>query len=155
MVAVGARLTLDPGAHFAVWFSLLFLNLASVAVEGTLFAPGAAPPASLGPNLLRLAAASALMASVMCWWFATRGNVDAEIRSRRLPDWLWRLAAAAAVYVFLCLALGGVNYSFVTHPYYETHAGSLTVPPAEAILLYEPGSPSGWPPLDRRSDGTS
>jgi len=139
MVLVAQQLHISARAQFVVWFSLLFLNFASVAIEGTLFAPAAAPPSELAMNLLRLASGSAVMAALMAALFGIAGAYPARRAApRSFLGWLWRIVAAAVIYVVLYLVLGGLNYTFVTHPYYEAHAGSLTVPSAATILAYEP-----------------
>ena len=139
IVLVASRMNAGAGAHFAVWFTLIFLNLAAVAVEGTLFAPAVAPPALLGANLGVLAATSAAIAGVVAVLLASRGEPgSARGGSRSWPSWLWRVAAAAAIYFALYFVIGGLNYTLVTRPYYETHAGGLTIPPAQTVFLYEP-----------------
>ena len=140
LVTAGQVVRAGARAHFAIWFCLLFLNLASVAIEGTLFAPGAAAPAWLGANLLRLAAVCALIAGLMAALYRSQGGgIPATAGTpRHLSGWVWRLALAAGVYVAVYLVLGGINYTLVTRPYYEAHASSLTVPPVATILLYEP-----------------
>lgn len=139
IVYVAHQLRVDARTQFAIWFSLLFLNLAAVAVEGTLFAPAASPPSWLGANLLRLAVGSALMAGIVAALFRSRRNVFVkELSSRHWYAWLWRVIACATVYFILYLVLGGLNYELVTHPYYQAHAGSLTVPAGQTILLFEP-----------------
>lgn len=139
IVLAAQQLRISRRAHFAVWFALLFLNFTSVAIEGTLFAPGLAPPAGLAQNLLRLAAGSAVIALFLAVLFHDQSRVNADRMARRsLFGWLWRIVAVAAVYVVLYLLLGGLNYTFVTHPYYEAHVGSVTVPPAGTIFAFEP-----------------
>ena len=125
--------------HFTVWFALVFLNLAAVAVEGTLFAPAQAPPASLVPNLLRLMVGAAIIAGLAAVTFGSEEvSRPASPRARPFAGWAWRVLAAAAVYAVLYFVIGGLNYSLVTRPFYEAHAGSLTVPSAQTVLLYEP-----------------
>lgn len=139
IVVVAPRLQVPARTQFSVWFTLLFLNFAAVAIEGTLFAPAAAPPKSLAANLVRLAVVSALVAGIAGILFG--GDPDSghrTIPSRPWHAWPWRLAIVAAVYVLLYLALGGINYVLVTHPYYESHGSSLTVPAAKTVLFYEP-----------------
>ena len=124
---------------FEVWFFLLFLNFASVAVEGSLFAPGAAPPALLGPNLIRLGVVAAVIAAIAAFG---RGRPAAVALPRRAQRpwyrWSWRVVAAALIYLAVYFVIGGLNYTFVTRPYYEAHAGSLVVPPLQVVLTYEP-----------------
>ena len=139
MVLVAQRLRISARAHFAVWFGLLFLNLASVAIEGTLFAPALAPPSGLPLNLLRLAAGSAVVAGLMGVLFHDgEGKIGDHVATRSPFGWTWRILVLAATYVVLYLVLGGLNYTLVTHPYYEAHAGSLTVPSVATIFAYEP-----------------
>lgn len=139
MVLVSPHFRGGAWSHFGIWFCLLFLNWASVAVEGTLFAPAAAPPSSLALNLFRLAVGSALIASLVALGGRRSHEVFIElIRHRPLLGWSWRVMVVAAIYLVLYLVLGGLNYTFVTHPYYESHAGSLVVPDAATIFAYEP-----------------
>jgi hypothetical protein len=139
IVFVANQLTLSRRQQFIVWFALLFLNLSAVAVEGTLFAPAAAPPSLLVVNLVRLAIVSTLDAALVATLFGTAGGIPERLTSYQpVFGWLWRLVAAAAIYVVLYLVVGGINFTLVTQPYYVSHAGSLTVPPAQTILLYEP-----------------
>jgi len=139
LVAVADRVTANRSLQFGVWFTLVFLNLAAVAVEGTLFAPAAAPPSALGANLVRLAIAAAAVAAIVAALFGRDGVRPAWTNaSRPVAGWIWRLLGAAGIYVVLYLVIGGLNYSLVTRPYYEAHAGSLTVPPALTVFLYEP-----------------
>ena len=138
-VFVARHLRVSARAHLAVWFSLLFLNFTSVAIEGTLFAPALAPPSGLALNLLRLGAASAAVALVIAGLFHhPKASIAIQVSQRSPLGWSWRIVALAAVYVAVYLVLGGLNYTFVTHPYYEAHAGSVTVPPPAAIFAYEP-----------------
>lgn len=136
---VASRLAVTRRRQLGVWFALVFLNLAAVAVEGTLFAPAAAPPSLLAGNLFRLAIVSAAVAGILALLFGRpSGAVMSRTESRPVIGWLWRLLVAAFLYVVLYLVVGGINYVLVTRPYYESHAGSLTVPSAQTILLYEP-----------------
>ncbi|HET7465405.1 MAG TPA: hypothetical protein VFL29_01950 [Candidatus Dormibacteraeota bacterium] len=139
IVVIARWITGSRRTQFGVWFALVFLNLAAVAVEGTLFAPAAAPPSSLGANLIRLLAAAVVVAGLASALLGRRDVTHAPgAPVRPMSAWLWRLLAAAAIYIVLYLVIGGVNYTLVTRPYYESHAGSLVVPPAQTVLLYEP-----------------
>jgi ABC-type antimicrobial peptide transport system permease subunit len=40
-------------------------------------------------------------------------------------------------YLALYFVVGGLNYQLVTKPYYETHAGGLTVPPVQVVVVVE------------------
>jgi hypothetical protein len=139
LIAVADQIAASRFVLFAVFFTLVFLNLAAVAVEGTLFAPAAAQPSALGVNLLRLAVAGAAVAAIVAGLHGRDGGRHAWANlSLSGAGWIWRLLAAAGVYVVLYFVLGGLNYTLVTRPYYEAHAGSLTVPSAQTVLLYEP-----------------
>lgn len=50
---------------------------------------------------------------------------------------MWRFLASALSYLFFYFVIGRLNYRLVTQPYYESHAGGLTVPPAQTILAVE------------------
>lgn len=140
VVPIATRVTAAGWRRFELWFFLFFLNLTSVAIEGSLFAPAASPPSQLGLTLVRLAAVSATVAAVAA--SLVPGAVSAPSRrdgaSRRWYDWAWRVLAAATIYLAVYFLVGGLNYTFVTHPYYESHAGSLTVPSLQVVLAYEP-----------------
>ncbi|HET7339624.1 MAG TPA: hypothetical protein VFK22_08750, partial [Candidatus Dormibacteraeota bacterium] len=124
--------------HFEVWFLLLYLNLAAVAVEGRLFAPAVARPAQLPANLAQLAVASLGVAGVAAAWFGRRQAGWRTTPVWPVTGWVWRLVVAAGVYFVLYLVIGGINFTLVTKPYYETHAGGVSMPPAEVIFVYEP-----------------
>ena len=51
---------------------------------------------------------------------------------------MWRVSLAASVYLVAYFVIGGLNYTLVTHAYYESHAGSLTLPSAQTMFAYEP-----------------
>lgn len=138
VVMVAERMSADRRVQLGAWFALVYLNLAAVAVEGTLFAPGLAPPQALGGNLLRLLAAAGAVAGLAAALYGRNDGVFHGPASRPWTSWAWRLLAATAVYCVLYFVIGGVNYTLVTRPYYEAHAGSLTVPAAQTVLLYEP-----------------
>lgn len=135
-VAVGMQK--DRRTQFVVWFTLVFLNLAAAAIEGTLFAPELAPSALLAASLTRLLVASVAIGAIAATFFGLTESNRSTVVSRPLYDWLWRLLVAAGVYVALYFVIGGINYTLITRPYYESHAASLTVPPAQTVLLFEP-----------------
>jgi hypothetical protein len=62
--------------------------------------------------------------------------VDA-LRTRPWYSWLWRFIVSSFSYLVFYFIFGGLNYSLVTRPYYETHAGGLTVPAPEIVLVLE------------------
>lgn len=140
VVPIAARVAAPGWQRFEVWFFLFFLNLASVAIEGSMFAPAAAPPSVLGLNLIRLAVVSATVAAIAAGLVghpSSPASRTGEPR-RRWYEWAWRVIAATMIYLVVYFVVGGLNYTFVTHPYYESHVGSLTVPSAQVVLAYEP-----------------
>lgn len=134
-----ARLALSRAQHFILWGSLILFNLGSVAIEGAFFAP-ALVPVPIPMLLAQQSVATAGAALVIVLVFALRGNSISwlsALRTRPWYSWLWRFLASAFSYLLFYFVFGGLNYSLVTRPYYETHAGGLTVPAPEVVLLIE------------------
>lgn len=123
--------------HLFVWGSLIFLNIASVAIEGYFFAPaliGDALPALLVQQFLA-ALATGWIITIL---FASRESVTLNTPTRRsLLSWARRFIACTLAYVIFYFIFGGINYALVTKPYYETHAGGLDVPAVEVTLAAE------------------
>lgn len=123
--------------HLFVWGSLVFLNIASVAIEGYFFAPaliGEALPALLVQQFLA-ALATGWIITIL---FATRESVANETPARRsFLSWTWRFVLCMLAYVIFYFIFGGINYALVTKPYYETHAVGLDVPPVQVTLAAE------------------
>jgi hypothetical protein len=89
LIAVADQIAASRSAQFAVWFTLIFLNLVAVAVEGTLFVPAAAPPSALGANLVRLAITAAAVAAIIAGLFSSRESPAPTCSSgQRGPDGL-------------------------------------------------------------------
>lgn len=123
--------------HLFVWGSLIFLNIASVAIEGYFFAPaliGDALPALLVQQLIAALAAGWVITVL----FVPKESVApvAPI-TRSIPSWIWRFALAILTYVVFYFIFGGINYALVTKPYYDTHAGGLDVPPVQVTFAAE------------------
>ncbi len=136
---LASHLTISRLQHFVLWGSLIMFNLGSVAFEGAYFAPDLVTtpiPVLLAQQLLATAGA-ALMITVL---FAPAGFsfswMDA-LRTRTWYSWLWRFIVSSFSYLVFYFIFGGLNYSLVTKPYYETHAGGLTVPAPEVVLVLE------------------
>lgn len=138
VVPVATRVAGRGWRRFEVWFVLFFLNLSSVAIEGSLFAPAASPPSQLPANLIRLATVSATVAVIAAGFVGYPMPQPRRGRRRHCYDWAWRVIAAATVYLVVYFVIGGLNYTFVTHPYYESHAGGLTMPSPQVVFGYEP-----------------
>jgi hypothetical protein len=137
---LAASLTLTRLQHFILWGSLIFFNLGSVAIEGAYFVPELVTvplPVLFAQQLL----ASAGAALVIVLLFAAVGKpavswADA-LRTRPWHSWLWRFVVSAFSYLVFYFVFGALNYSLVTAPYYETHAGGLTVPAPTVVLMAE------------------
>ena len=139
-LSLGSAAPAIPAArtrHLFVWGSLIFLNIASVAIEGYFFAPaliGGALPALLVQQLI----ASLAAGWVITILFVPKASaVPIAPITRSIPSWIWRFALAILTYVVFYFIFGGINYALVTKPYYETHAGGLDVPPVQVTLAAE------------------
>lgn len=137
---LAARLTLTRIQHFVLWGSLIFFNLGSVAIEGAYFVPELVTvplPVLFTQQLL----ASAGAALVIVLLFAVVGQPAASwtdaLRTRSWHSWLWRFVVSALSYLVFYFIFGALNYSLVTRPYYESHAGGLAVPAPEVVLMAE------------------
>jgi hypothetical protein len=137
---LAARLTLTRMQHFILWGSLIFFNLGAVAIEGAFFVPELVTlplPVLFAQQML----ASAGAALVIVLVFAAIGRpafswADA-LRTRPWHSWLWRFLLSSFSYLVFYFIFGALNYSLVTGPYYETHAGGLTVPEPSLVLAAE------------------
>jgi hypothetical protein len=137
---LAARLVLTRMQHFILWASLIFFNLGAVAIEGAFFVPELVSlplPVLFAQQLL----ASAGAALVIVLLFAEVGSPVASwadaLRTRSWHSWLWRFLLSSFSYLVFYFIFGALNYSLVTGPYYETHAGGLTVPAPEVVLAAE------------------
>jgi len=134
---IAAAMPATRTRHLFVWTSVLFLNLASVAIEGYIFAPEV-----VGDGLLGLLIQQ-FLASLGASWIITVLFAQIEsvaivrVENRSGLSWLWRFLTSAFMYVFFYFVFGATNYVLVTKPYYETHAGGLAVPEVTATLTTE------------------
>jgi len=123
--------------HILVWGSLIFLNIASVAIEGYFFAPaliGGGLPALLIQQLLAALATSWVITRL----FASQQTVTPDTPLRRsFISWTWRFITGTLAYVIFYFIFGGINYALVTKPYYESHTGGLDVPAVEVTFTAE------------------
>jgi len=123
--------------HMLVWGSIIFLNIASVTIEGRFFAPNL-----VQGSLFVLILQQLLVAFVATWLivklFARTGETAPQTSVQR-PwfSWLWRFVLSALTYILFYYFFGAINYLLVTGPYYETHAGGLVVPAQDVILKAE------------------
>jgi hypothetical protein len=134
-----SRLALSRGQHFLLWGSLVLFNIGSVAIEGAYFAPDLVSipvPMLVGQQLLATVGA----AFVITRLFTTprqSGSWLHALRTRPWYAWLWRYLASAMSYLVFYFVFGGLNYQLVTKPYYESHAGGLTIPAPETVFIIE------------------
>jgi hypothetical protein len=134
-----SRLALSRGQHFILWGSLILFNMGSVAIEGAYFAPDLVSipiPMLVVQQLLATAGAALVITRV----FATSGQSASwlsALGTRPWYSWIWRFLTSAMSYLMFYLIFGGLNYQLVTKPYYESHAGGLTVPAPEIVFIIE------------------
>jgi hypothetical protein len=136
---VAARLTLSRLQHFLLWLSLIIFNLGSVALEGAYFAPNLVrtPIPVLFVQQLFAAAGASLAITLLLARPGFSFSWLNPLRARSWHSWLWRFLVSALSYVVFYWIFGGLNYALVTKPYYETHAGGLTVPAPGTVLILE------------------
>lgn len=134
-----SRLALSRGQHFILWGSLILFNIGSVTIEGAYFAP------SLVSIPLPVLAAQQILATigaalVITLAFTSSGQSVSwlsALRTRPWYSWIWRFLVSAMSYLVFYFGFGGLNYQLVTKPYYQTHAGGLTVPAPEIVFIIE------------------
>lgn len=134
---IAAFLPASKTRHRIIWTGVIFLNLASVAVEGYFFMPkiiGNTLPGLLIQQFIAALAASWVITAL----FAPKEPVKRVATAHRSAvSWLWRFPASALTYVVFYFVFGMLNYLLVTRPYYQTHAGGLTVPALAVTLTAE------------------
>jgi hypothetical protein len=136
---LASRLTLSRGQHVLLWGSLILFNLGSVTIEGAYFAPDLVSipiPILIMQQLLATVAA----AFVITQLFASTGlsmSWRSALQKRHWYSWIWRFLVSALSYLLFYLIVGGLNYQLVTKPYYESHAGGLTVPAVQVVFVVE------------------
>jgi hypothetical protein len=137
LAPVASSMPASRTRHLIVWGTLIFFNIASVAIEGYFFAPaliGDALPAVLVQQFL---AAFATGWVVTVLFASQESTAPVPPITRPFLSWTWRFAAGVLAYVLVYFVFGGINYALVTKPYYETHAGGLDVPPVQVTLAAE------------------
>lgn len=134
---IAASIPISTRRHVIVWSSIVLFNLVSVAIEGYFFAPSL-----IGDSLPALILQQILTAFVTGWvitmLFAPKDTSVTVPSSPRSPfSWSWRFILSALSYVIFYFIFGALNYELVTRPYYEAHAGALTVPSPDVVLIAE------------------
>jgi len=134
-----SRLSLSRGQGFLLWGSLILFTFGSVMLEGAYFAPElvSTPIAMLVMQQLFAATGAALV--IVCISGASRRTASwkSSLQQRPWYSWTWRFLLSALSYLVFYFVVGGLNYQLVTKPYYETHAGGLTVPAIDIVLIVE------------------
>ncbi len=136
---LASRLTLSQGQHVLLWGSLILFNLGSVTIEGAYFAPDLVSIPIPVLIMLQLVATIAA-AFVFTQLFASTGpSMSWRSAFQKHPwySWIWRFLVSALSYLMFYLIVGGLNYQLVTKPYYESHAGGLTVPAVQVVFVVE------------------
>lgn len=134
-----SRLALSGGQHFILWGSLILFNLGSLMIEGAYFAPDMVSipiPMLVAQQLLATAGAALIITRV----FTTPGQSapwSSALHTRSWCSWICRFIASAMSYLVFYFVIGGLNYRLVTKPYYESHAGGLTVPAPGIVFIVE------------------
>jgi hypothetical protein len=123
--------------HVVVWSSVVFFNGLSTVVEGRFFMPDAvtAPVAQAMMYLITSLVGGVLITLL----FAPRGDPlrPASPPQRPWYSWAWRFVVSAFSYLVFYYLFGVINYTLVTHPYYQERIAGLTVPPAQVVLMAE------------------
>lgn len=133
------HLSVSRGQHFILWLCVIFFNLGAVAIEGKFFVPELVPltlPVLFAQQLIASMCA-ALVIALTCSKPGGKVSWTDTLRKRRWFGWSWRFVLSAASYLLFYLVFGALNYALVTGPYYESHAGGLTVPPPTLVLSAE------------------
>jgi len=139
-LALGPLAASMPAAwkrHMLVWGSIIFLNIASLTIEGRLFAPGHVQ-GSIGVMLLQQLVLSLVTAFLIVRLFGAvteAAPIPAVVRP--WFSWTWRFLAAALAYIFVYYLFGAISYLLVTGSYYKAHAGGLVTPAPGVILQAE------------------
>lgn len=135
---VALRLSASRGRRVFIFSALLWLNLASVTLEGAFFVPGVLPLPALSVVLLQQLLSTVLCSVVLDRLFAAPSRVAREAVPVPLPGRkkVVFFLAGVVCYVLCYFFFGAINYELVTRAYYETHR-SLATPPWYTILWVE------------------
>lgn len=134
------RLALTRAQHFVLWSSVIFFNLGAVAIEGAYFVPDLVPiPIPVLMAQQALASVGAALAITLLFGAIGRpaSTWSDALRTRAWSSWSWRFLLSAAGYVAFYYVFGSLNYTLVTKPYYDAHAGGLTAPAPSVVLMAE------------------
>jgi len=123
--------------HMLVWGSIIFLNIASVTIEGRIFAPNL-----LKGSLIVILIQQFVVALVTTWIIVRLFSLIVDSTTTTSIQhswfsWLLRFTLSVLSYIFFYYFFGALDYLLVTGPYYETHAGGLIVPAQKIIIQAE------------------
>jgi len=134
---IAASMPASRSRHWLVWGSVIFFNIVSVTIEGRFYAPkmiGDAIPALLIQQILT-ALATGWIITIL---FAPKETpAPVQPARRHWLSWTWRYLVSAFSYPVFYFIFGAINYALVTKPYYAAHAGGLTVPSPQTVLIAE------------------
>ena len=136
---IAIRLFLSYRQHFILWLGVIFFNMGSVAIEGKYFVPDlvSLPLSVLFIQQLFASAGAALIIALTCAKRVQPISWLAALQTRPWFAWLWRFLLSMFSYLVFYYIFGTLNYSLVTKPYYESHAGGLTAPAPEVVFAAE------------------
>lgn len=134
-----SRLTLSRGQHLLLWGSLILFNLGSVIIEGAYFAPDLVSIPILMLILQQLLATIGATFGITQLFASTGPPMSWRYALQKRPwySWVWRFIVSALSYLMFYWIVGGLNYQLITKPYYESHAGGLTVPAVQMVFVVE------------------
>ncbi|HEY1112295.1 MAG TPA: hypothetical protein VGE66_02000 [Chitinophagaceae bacterium] len=132
---LAARLHASRLRSMMIYTTAVFLNMASVVIEGHFFAPGLLPLAVV-PRMVVLHALIALVTGgTLSFLFPAQQPAGTVTATRTSPSWAARFLFSAAAYLLFYYGFGAVNYALVTGPYYEAHPTLLAVPQPGTVLM--------------------
>jgi hypothetical protein len=123
--------------HMLVWGSIIFFNLASLTIEGRIYAPNLIKGSLIVPLVQQFVVALVTTWIIVKLFAPIIDSVPMTSIQRSWFSWLWRFVLSVLSYVFFYYFFGAINYLLVTGPYYETHAGGLVVPAQNIIFQAE------------------
>jgi len=123
--------------HMLVWGSIIFFNLASLAIEGRIYAPNLIKGSLIIPLVQQFIVVLATTWIVVKLFAPIVDSAPMTSIQRSWFSWLWRFVLSVLSYIFFYYFFGAINYLLVTGPYYEIHAGGLDVPAQNIIIQAE------------------
>ncbi len=140
LAPIAARMQISRFRQWVIWWSVLFLNTLSLAIEGAFFAPTLSPMTSMSITWTAyLLFQSLAIAGLIAWLFGRKASLTTPslAHKRTWYSWTWRFLASAFSYLLFYFIFGAANYALVTRPYYAAHVSGLVVPVAQTVLMAE------------------